>query len=131
LFCPSNQLGDHHLVKCFSNASIGRYFTKQICFFSHNPKKFAEFQKHTDLFNNKGNKILKNVKTYYISMLSPLKIIYFEYRPFIVKMHAESPKNDIASKNLSVLCDVELILGFPCLLPSLECVHKFIKIVQG
>jgi hypothetical protein len=64
-------------------------------------------------------------------MLSPLKIIYFEYRPFIVKMHAESPKNDIASKNLSVLCDVELILGFPCLLPSLECVHKFIKIVQG
>jgi len=46
-------------------------------------------------------------------------------------MHVESPKNDIANKNLNVLCDVELILGLPCLLPLLECVHKFIKIVQG
>jgi hypothetical protein len=48
-----------------------------------------------------------------------------------MKMHAKNPKNDTTSKNLSVLCDVELILGLPCLLPLLECVHKFIKIVQG
>jgi hypothetical protein len=46
-------------------------------------------------------------------------------------MHVKSPKNDIANKNLNVLCDVELILGLPCLLPLFECVHKLIKIVQG
>jgi len=46
-------------------------------------------------------------------------------------MRVESPKNDIAKKNLNVLCDVELILGLPCLLPFFECVHKFIKIMQG
>jgi hypothetical protein len=59
------------------------------------------------------------------------KNLYFEYQPFIENMHAESPKNDTTNKNLNVLCDVELILGLPCLLPLLECVHKFIKIVHS
>jgi hypothetical protein len=43
----------------------------------------------------------------------------------------KSPNNDTTNKNLNALCDVELILGLPCLLPLFECVHKFIKIVQG
>jgi hypothetical protein len=64
-------------------------------------------------------------------MLLPSKRIYFEYWPFIVKMHTKSPKNDIANKNLNALCDMELILGLPCLLPLLESVHKLIKIAQG
>jgi hypothetical protein len=46
-------------------------------------------------------------------------------------MHVKSPNNDIANKNLSALCDMELILGLPCLLPLFECVHKLIKIAQG
>jgi hypothetical protein len=46
-------------------------------------------------------------------------------------MQAESPKSDTTSKNLNVLCDMELILGLPCLLPLFECVHKLIKIAQG
>jgi hypothetical protein len=29
------------------------------------------------------------------------------------------------------MCDVKLILGLPCILPSLECVHMLIKITQG
>jgi len=51
--------------------------------------------------------------TRFYGMLKPigsgcfsLKKIYFGYEPFIMKMHADSPKNDIANKNLSVLCDV-------------------------
>jgi hypothetical protein len=100
-------------------------------FFSHSLKKFVEFQKLVDLFNMKDNKILQNVKTYWISMFFPSKKTYYEYWPFIMKMHVGSPKSDIASKNLSALCDMELILGLPCLLPLLECVHKLIKIAQG
>ncbi len=46
-------------------------------------------------------------------------------------MDAKSLKNDIASKNLSVLCDMELILGLPYLLSLFEGVRKLIKIVQG
>jgi len=64
-------------------------------------------------------------------MFFPSKKIYYEYHPFIMKMHVESPKNDTSKKNLNVLCDMELILGLPCLLPLFECVHKLIKIVQG
>jgi hypothetical protein len=63
-------------------------------------------------------------------MFFPSKIIYFEYQPLIVKIHIERPKNDTASKNLNVLCDMELILGLPCLLPLFECIHKLIKIAQ-
>jgi hypothetical protein len=48
-----------------------------------------------------------------------------------MKIYAKSPKSDTANKNLSGLCAMELILGLPCLLPLFECVHKFIKIVQG
>ncbi len=47
-------------------------------------------------------------------MLCPSKKIYYEYRPLIVEMHVKSFKSDIASKNLSVVCDMELILGLPC-----------------
>jgi hypothetical protein len=100
-------------------------------FFPHNSKKFAEFQKLVDFLNTKDNKILQNVKTHWISMFSPSKRTYYEYQPFILKMHTENPKSDTTSKNLNVLCDEELILGLPCLLPLLECVDKLIKIVQG
>jgi len=101
-----------------------------VCF-SHNLKKFTKFQKLVNLFNMKGNKILRNVKTHYISMFFPSKIIYSKYQPLIMKMHVESPKNDTTSKNLSVLYDMEFLLGLPCLLSLFECVHKLIKIVEG
>jgi len=46
-------------------------------------------------------------------------------------MHVESSKSDVTLKNLNSLCDVELILGLPCILPMLECVHALIKIAQN
>jgi hypothetical protein len=59
------------------------------------------------------------------------KWIYVKYHPFIIKMHVESSKSDHALRNLHVMCDVELILGLPCILPLIECVHMIIKIAQG
>jgi hypothetical protein len=88
----------------------------------------TKFQKLMDLLNTKGNKILCNVKIRQISMFFPSKIIYFEYQPFIVNMHVDNPKSDITNQNLSVLCDVELILGLPCLLPLFECVTSSFKL---
>jgi hypothetical protein len=126
-----NEHGGHHLIKCPSNASIRRYPRKHVCFVSHSPKKIARFHKLADLFNTKGNKILQNVKTYWILMFFPSKIIYSEYWPLIVKIHIKSPKNDTTNKNLNALYDMELILGLSCLLSLFECAHKLIKIVQG
>jgi hypothetical protein len=45
---------------------------------SINAKKYANFQKIFNLFNTKGNKVLKNVKAHWISMLSPPNYIYYE-----------------------------------------------------
>jgi hypothetical protein len=63
-------------------------------FFVHSPNKFLQFQKLAYLINTKGNNLLRNVKTQWISMLSPTKHVYVEYRPLIVKMHFENSKND-------------------------------------
>jgi hypothetical protein len=54
-----------------------------------------------------------------------------EYHLLIVKLNSKSSKNDQALKNLNAMCDVELILGLTCILPLLQCVHMFIKIVQA
>jgi hypothetical protein len=44
--------------------------------FFHNLKKFAKFQKFTNLLQTKGNKLLHNMKTWWNFMLSPAKHVY-------------------------------------------------------
>jgi hypothetical protein len=46
----------------------------------------------------------------------------------IVKMHAKSAKTNSGGKNLSSLCDVDVILGLSYILLLLECVRALIKI---
>jgi hypothetical protein len=62
------------------------------------------------------------------TMFFLLKWVYVKYRPLIIKMHVESSKNDHVLRNLNVMCNVEFILGLPCILPLRECVHMLIKI---
>jgi len=96
-------------------------------FLVHNLKKNLEFHKLAKLIGTIGNKLFKNVKTYWIFMFSPTKHVFVKYRPLIVKMHAKSSRNDAKD----YLCDVEPILKFPCILSMLECVHALIKITQN
>jgi hypothetical protein len=46
-------------------------------------------------------------------------------------MHVKGARSDRAKKNLNFLCDMEVIVGLPCLIPLLECFHGLIKITQG
>jgi hypothetical protein len=46
-------------------------------------QKHLEFQRFFQTLETKGNKILKNVKTRWMSMLDPLKKITAEYRPLL------------------------------------------------
>jgi hypothetical protein len=48
--------------------------------------KHLEFTKLAKLMQTKGNKILQNVKTMWISMLSPIKRVIIEYITLLVKM---------------------------------------------
>lgn len=116
-------------------------------FFAKSPKRHLEFVKLAELMQSKGLKILKNVKTRWISMLSPAVRVMSEYRVLIVKMSldAERPVQDsvgkkvkvdkklmeIARKNLEYLTDIQILLGLSGLLPLLKCVHNLMQFAQG
>jgi hypothetical protein len=48
------------------------------------------------------------------------KHVYVEYHLLIIKMHTKSSNSEVVQKNLNALCDVEFILGLPCVFPLLE-----------
>ncbi len=48
-----------------------------------------------------------------------------------MKMHDDSAKNVVALKSLNVLCNIEFILGIPCIFPLFEIMLMLIKITQG
>jgi hypothetical protein len=54
------------------------------------PKKNIEFCKLTEVMETKGLKILRNIKTRWISMLSPAIQAMNKYRTLLVKMLEDS-----------------------------------------
>jgi hypothetical protein len=63
-------------------------------------------------------------------MFNLLKRLLAKYKSLVVKMYVDAPKSKLAWDNLDLLCDLELVLGLPCILPMLEIVHTFIKYTQ-
>ncbi len=59
-------------------------------YFNHSPKRHLEFQRLAQTLETKGNKILKNVKTRWMSMLDPLKRIMAKYHPLFTMMQADN-----------------------------------------
>jgi hypothetical protein len=59
-------------------------------FFCKSPKKHAAFVKLAEFLESKGNKILRNFKTQWMSMLAPTIQVMNEYRPLLVKMHEDA-----------------------------------------
>ena len=116
-------------------------------FFAHSPKRHLEFIKLAELMQAKGLKILKNVKTHWLNMLSPAVRVMNEYRVLLVKMSLDSqrPIQDdlgkkgkvdkkcmaLTCKNLNHLIDIQVLLGLFGLLPLLRCVHSLMQFAQG
>jgi hypothetical protein len=59
-------------------------------FFYKSPKKHLEFVKLVELLDSKGNKILRNIKTRWLSMMEPVVTIMNKYRPLLVKLSKEA-----------------------------------------
>jgi len=78
-----------------------------------------------------GLKILQNVKTWWISMLEPLKQVMTKYKTLIMKISQDNASIAQARFNLILFCDLPLLLGLSCLLPLLEAVNALIKFAQG
>lgn len=56
-------------------------------YFSKSPKCYLELQKLVELLEDKVRKMLQNVKSRWISMLSPLKCVLTKYCTLMVKMY--------------------------------------------
>lgn len=59
-------------------------------YFSHSPKRQAEFHALAQLVDTKGLKLLKNVTTRWISLISPLRRLLSEYRSVSSKLRLDS-----------------------------------------
>jgi hypothetical protein len=89
-------MGVHHVVHrtTFGNlksprdltfiARIEVFMMNMYGYFNHSPKRHLKFYKLTQIWKVKGSKILKNVKTRWMSMLEPLKNIMVKYHIFLL-----------------------------------------------
>ncbi len=96
-------------------------------YFYKSPKRHFEFTKLAKIMETKGAKILKNIKTQLINMLSPIKHVMVEYMTLLMKMAIDSPSNGKAKTNFDLLCAMQVMLGLVAILLLLHSVHNFIK----
>jgi hypothetical protein len=71
------------------------------------------------------------VKTRWINMLPPLKWVGKKYKTLITKMVVDNNFVELIKAHLLNLCDTNIILGLPCILPMLEYVNGLMKFVQS
>jgi len=112
-------------------------------YFSHSPKRHLEFQKLANYMESEGLRMLRNVKTRWISLLEPLRKVMGEYKTMIAKMcedaivkelemtSKQAMAREAACHNYDLLCDVGTLLGLPCILPLLELVNCLMKFAQS
>jgi hypothetical protein len=99
-------------------------------FFSHSPKRNQELADLANIVETAGQRILRNVKTRWISCLEPVKRLMSEYKALVLKMHLDSSSLATAKANLNLLSEIELLLGLACILPMLEALNYLIKFSQ-
>jgi hypothetical protein len=68
---------------------IEGFMLNMYAYFNHSPKNYLEFQSLAQTLETKGNKILKNVKTRWMSMLDPWKRIMAKYHPLLAMMQLD------------------------------------------
>jgi hypothetical protein len=78
----------------------------------------------------KGLKLLRNMKTRWISMLSPTKWVMAKYKTLLMKMALDMDANSQATTNFEHLVDLDMLLSLFCILLFLEFVHNLIKFFQ-
>jgi predicted glycosyltransferase involved in capsule biosynthesis len=94
-------------------------------------KRHLNRSKIGEFLEQKALKILCNVKTRWISMLSFAKQILTKYKTVVIQMFNEQASHDITKSNLELFCDVEMFLGLTCIIPMLELVQGLSKFAQN
>jgi hypothetical protein len=81
-------------------------------YFKHSPKRHLEFMKLAELMETKGLKLLKNVKTRWVSLIEPLRRILQEYRVLLAKMKADSLSKEKSAQVIFLF--ILFVLFFYC-----------------
>lgn len=84
-----------------------------------------------EIMEHKAFKILCNVKTQWIFMLSIDKWILPKYKSHVVHMFEKQTTNFNDKSKLEILCGIETFIGFTYILPMLEHVQFLFKFVQA
>jgi len=64
-------------------------------------------------------------------MLLPSKRVLTEYKNLVIKMVEDNVTIDIGKTNYELLCDLEMLFGFSCIIPLLELVQGLSKFAQS
>jgi hypothetical protein len=62
-------------------------------------------------------------------MLFLVKIVLNEYKTLVFKMHQDSKVNNQIAHNLKLFCDLQVMLGFSCLVPMFKGLNELIKFI--
>lgn len=80
--------------------SIEKVLAKTYNYFAHSPKRHHEFVKLAEVMETKGVRLLKNVKTRWVSMIEPLRRLLAQYRLVMAKMIEDIDDNKDAKVSL-------------------------------
>jgi hypothetical protein len=104
-------------------------FQALLAYFNKNPKKHLEFSKLVKILKTKGNKLSKNIKMKWISMLDPTKEVMVEYCTLVVKMALDYLSNNFINLvNFKMLFNIKVLYELEILLPILESVNNHTKV---
>jgi hypothetical protein len=97
-------------------------------YFAKSPKRQLAFKKLAEELATSGNKILRNVKMRWLSLLDPMIRVLEEFKTLVALMD-ECP-SELAKKNLLLLCNFETLLSLAAFIPLLGSVNQLIKFAQ-
>jgi hypothetical protein len=99
-------------------------------YFARSPKRHLEFVKLAEVLEMKGLKILRQVKTRWLSMMSPAIRVMNEYRTLVVKMMEDQNDVDSAKTSFHHLIDIQIVLSLSSLIPMLKSLHQSTQLGQ-
>jgi hypothetical protein len=92
-------------------------------YFACSPKRHLEYVKLVEVLQTKGLKILKQIKTRWLSMRSPAIRAMNEYRTLVVKMMEDQDEVETAKTSFQHLIDIKIVVSLSCLIPMLKTLH--------
>jgi hypothetical protein len=99
-------------------------------YFARSPKRHLEFVKLAEVLETKGLKILRQVKTRWLSMMSPAIRMMNEYKTLVVKMMEDEQAVDAAKTSFQHLMDIQIVVSLSCLIPMLKSLHQLMQLGQ-